>query len=122
MGIMFGALNFIKNLKFYQESIIQSRLYQKVFDISIILLKWLLEGFTGLIIAMILSFITQVHDPFLKDIYDKFDEKIIEILNIAVEKLNGTNSQVENGRNSTEEEEESINFIKSCLKIKPEYK
>merc|ERR1712178_543665 len=95
----------------------------KVFDILLILVKWLLEGFVGLITAVFLSFITQVHDPFLKDIYDRFDEKIIEVLNIAVEKLNGTSSQVENEENNNStNEKESMNFIQSCLKIKPEYK
>ena len=91
----------------------------------VVFLKWLIEGFIGLVVAVILSFFP---DHYWPKFYEKLDENIIELLNSAVEAISGS---FENNENNESEENKSDNHIESknvfinsvvnCLKINPEY-
>merc|ERR1712071_689885 len=80
------------------------------------------EGFIGLLVAVILSFLP---DHYWPKFYEKLDENIIVLLNSAVEIMSGSVENDENVESSSDDASESKNFfinsVVNCLKINPEY-
>jgi len=88
----------------------------------LVFIKWLIEGFIGLVVAVILSFLP---DHYWPKFYEKLDENIIVLLNSAVEIMSGSVENNENVESSSDDASESKNFfinsVVNCLKINPEY-
>jgi len=88
----------------------------------LVFIKWLIEGFIGLVVAVILSFLP---DHYCPKFYEKLDKNIIVLLDSAVEAISGSVENNENVENSSDDASESKNFfinsVANCLKINPEY-